>query len=254
MVGLSLTFYLGSSLVPVAGRVAAVIGERLAIPVDFDRDASDIKRRADLDQPPAGLLWLCGLETVVRQQDGRLDATIVGAPIFPGRTEPVYDSVIVAGETWPASRMQDLGGATLAINEPGSWSGYHALRAHLAAAGLRGSLFGRVVMTGSHEASIDALLDGVADCAAIDETVWVARVARDARTATLRVIDRTDPWPSPPFSLTRGFDPGLAAAVRDVLPTVAVPGLPGIASASDDDYAVFREGLAASRSLAWPSP
>ena len=52
----------------------------------IDRDASDDDRRAALDQPPPGVLWLCGLETVMRQDDGRLDASIVGAPIFP---EPV---------------------------------------------------------------------------------------------------------------------------------------------------------------------
>ena len=116
------------------------------------------------------------------------------------------------------------------------------------------AVFGRILVTGSHEASIDALLDGRADCAAIDETVWDARVARDPRTATLRVIDRTAPWPAPPFSLVDGLDKGLAAATREVLLTAPVDGLESIAPASDADYLVFRDGLAASRSLPWPSP
>jgi hypothetical protein len=49
-------------------------------------------------------------------------------------------------------------------------------------------------------------------------------------------------------------DPRLDAAVREALLHAAVPGLEAVAPASDADYAVFRDGLAASRSLAWMSP
>jgi ABC-type phosphate/phosphonate transport system substrate-binding protein len=254
MTRLAFTFYLGSALIPVADGLATALAERLGSPVDFDRDASDDDRRAALDQPPPGVLWLCGLETVMRQDDGRLDASIVGAPIFPGRSAPVYDSVIVAREGWPGVGLADLGGATLAINQPDSWSGHHALRVHLHRRGLRESMFGRVVVSGSHEASIDALIAGAVDCAAIDETAWAARLARDPRVATLRAIDRTDPSPAPPFSIVGGLDGGLVAEIRNALPGVSVPGLEGIAPASDADYSVFRDGLAASRSLAWRSP
>lgn len=252
MVRLSLTFYLGSALVPVADRLAATMRERLGIPVDFDPRATDAERQAALDRPTPGIVWLCGLETILRKDDGRLDTSIVGAPVFQGRTTPVYDSVIVVTERWARSGLRDLTGATLAINQPDSWSGHHALRAHLLAHGVRQPMFDRILVTGSHEASIDALLDGRADCAAIDETVWDARVARDPRTATLQVIDRTAPWPAPPFSLVNGLDYGLATATREALLTAPVPGLESIAPASDADYAVFRDGLAASRSLSWP--
>jgi phosphonate transport system substrate-binding protein len=254
MTRLAFTFYLGSALVPVADRLAAALGDRMGIGVDFDRNATDSDRRTALDRPRPGVLWLCGLETVMRQDDGRLEASIIGAPVFPGRTTPVYDSVIVAAERWGGTGLADLEGATLAINQPDSWSGHHALRAHLDRRGLRESRFGRVVVTGSHEASIDALIRGDADCAAIDETVWAGRVARDPLTARLRPLDRTDPSPAPPFSLVSGLDAGLGVALQEALVSVTIPGLEAIAPASDADYAVFRDGLAASRSLAWLSP
>ena len=254
MVGPAFTFYLGSSLIPVAQRLASSIGGRIGVAVDFDPQATDAVRHAALDRPPAGVLWLCGLDTVLRQDDGRLDASIVAAPVFPGRVGPRYDSVIVVSERWPGSGLRALEGATLAINEPESWSGHHALRAHLVASGIREPIFGRVIVSGSHEASIDALLDGIADCAAIDDTVWTARLARDPRAATLRVLDRTEAWPAPPFSLVPGLDPSLAADLRQALLEATVPGLDGIAAATNADYAVFREGLAASRSLDWTSP
>jgi len=254
MVRLAFTFYLGSALSPIAAAIAREVGARVGMPVAFDPLATDAVRHAALDQPPAGILWLCGLDTVLRKDAGRLDASIVAAPVFPGRTRPVYDSVIVASERSAGSGLEALQGSTLAINEPESWSGHHALRAHLAARGARRPMFGRIVVSGSHEASIDALLDGSADCAAIDDAVWAARAGRDPRTAVLRVIDRTETWPAPPLSLVGRLDPGLAAAIAAALPDVSVPGLVAIARASDADYAVFRDGLAASRSLGWTSP
>lgn len=254
MVRLALTFYMGSALIPVAMRLAETLSERMEVPVDFDEDASDRDRRAALDQAPPGIVWLCGLETVVRQDDGRLPARIVAAPIFPGHDSPVYESVIVAGDRWARADLEDLGGATIAINQTGSWSGHHALRAHIVRRGLGQRDGGRTIETGSHEASIDALLGGDADLAAIDETVWAARVARDPQAATLRVIERTAPQPAPPFSIVDGLDTALDAALREALVTASVPGLMGIAPASDADYAVFRDNLADSRSLDWPVP
>lgn len=253
MVGLALTFYLGRSLAPVAGDVAATLGERLGIPVAFDPTATDEERRAALDDPAPGIVWMCGLETVLRQADGRLAASIIGAPVFPGRNAPVYDSVIVTSGS-AAATLDDLQGRALAINQPDSWSGHHALRAHLHRIGLRHARFGQIVVTGSHEASIDAVIDGAADVAAIDDTVWTARISRDPAAAALCVIDRTETWPAPPFSATDATDAGLREAIRDALPAVAVPGLAAIKHASDSDYAVFRDGLALSRSLPWPSP
>jgi ABC-type phosphate/phosphonate transport system substrate-binding protein len=254
MVGLSLTFYLGRALVPVADELAAALSERLGIAVDFDPTASDDQRRAALDDPAPGIVWMCGLETVLRQDDGRLATSIIGAPVFLGRTAPVYDSVIVAAGRFAGSALTDLQDGTLAINQPDSWSGHHALRAHLHRLGRPDAAFARIVMTGSHEASIDALIDGSADVAAIDDTVWTARTARDPAAAALSVVDRTEAWPAPPFSLTNVVDEDLAAAIRDSLPAVVVTGLAAIERASDADYAVFREGLAVSRSVGWPSP
>jgi ABC-type phosphate/phosphonate transport system substrate-binding protein len=254
MVGLGLTFYLGHSLVPVAADVAASLGERLGIPVAFDPTATDDERREALDGPAPGLVWMCGLETVLRQDDGRLAASIIGAPVFPGRSAPVYDSVIVAAERSAGDALADIGSRTLAINQPDSWSGHHALRAHLHRIGHPEARFARTVVTGSHEASMDAVLDGTADVAAIDDTVWTARIARDPDAAALCVIDRTETWPAPPFSVTDATDAGLRETIRKALPRVVVAGLAAIEPATDADYAIFRDGLAVSRSLPWRWP
>ena len=54
---LSLTFYLGTALEPVAAGVATAMSERLGIPVDFERGADPLARRAALDRPAPGIAW-----------------------------------------------------------------------------------------------------------------------------------------------------------------------------------------------------
>ena len=79
-------------------------------------------------------MWLCGLATIDLLESGRFDAEIVAAPVFPGKSGAVYRSVVVARRGIGAATFDDLEGTRLAINGSGSWSGYHALRAHLAEA------------------------------------------------------------------------------------------------------------------------
>jgi len=96
------------------GEAASCDAQReLETSVDFDDNATDADRRAALDEAPPGIVWLCGLETVVRQDDGRLPASIVAAPIFLGHSTAVYHSVVVATERWDGMALHDLDGATL---------------------------------------------------------------------------------------------------------------------------------------------
>ena len=109
---------------------------------------------------------------------------IVAAPVFPGQHGPVYHSVLVASAVERhRATLEDLPGSVLAVNEPGSWSGHHALRAMLVERGVREPVFRHVVVTGSHAASIRALLTGAASVAAIDHTVWEDAVASTSPTS-----------------------------------------------------------------------
>jgi ABC-type phosphate/phosphonate transport system substrate-binding protein len=247
---LVLGFYLGDSLRPIAATIAHELGDRIAIPVSFDMSMSDADRRLMVDGGSADVWWLCGLETLVAQ-DGGSGLEIVAAPVFPGQPGPTYHSVVVASGSARVSSLDDLTGSVLAINEPRSWSGNHALRALLAERGTGAPLFREVMVTGGHEASIDAVVAGTADLAAIDHTVWADRTARDPATATLRVLGRTPDWPAPPFSVSGALDRGLARALRDALVEMRPSGLDAIVAASERDYEPLRDGLAASRTLAW---
>ena len=132
------------------------------------------------------LLFACGLLTV-QMIDADAPYSIVAAPIFPGETEPVYRSVIIAR----SSSTDEV----MAVNEYGSWSGWHGYLAD-----------GRpsprdVVLTGAHVDSVAAVVAGDADFAAIDSSIWNDLVARDEVGEEIVVVGETRDYPAPPLSL-----------------------------------------------------
>lgn len=190
----------------------------------------------------ADLVWGCGYLLRELIDDGRLDAEIVASPVFAGETEAVYHSVLVAADR-SIRTVDDARGKVLAINEEISWSGHHALTEHLAEYGTGLSMFDRVVMTGSHRSSVEAVAAGTADVAAIDHTVWEHLSDRPGLVGGVGVIGRTRDWPAPPFAVHRR----LAPQIRDALVTAlvsltpdAVPGLAGAVPSSGGDYDVMR--------------
>jgi phosphonate transport system substrate-binding protein len=215
-------------------------------------DAPWPERLAMIDAGEAHALWACGLLTVERLAAGTLDAEIVAAPVFLGERAPVYRSVIVARRSVGATSLAELAGTRLAINEPSSWSGHHALRAHLAALGRSEPFFGAVSVTGGHDASVDALMDGTADVAAIDHTIWDDRLARDPRVGeSLVVVDHTADWPAPPFSLSRALPPETRQALARALVEARPRRLEAIAAAKSADYDPIRAGRVASEAVGW---
>ncbi len=189
---------LGSNLDPAAAVLAARVGNELSIPTSFDAGLRSDQRRARIGAGTADIMWMCGLEAVLSLDDGELRADVVAAPVFAGQADPVYHSVIVVPADSDFESVESLAGSFLVINETGSWSGYHALRAHLAEIGASQPFFRSVTTSGHHLASLEMVAGGGADCAAIDHTIW-EHAAGTPVAERLRVVGQTRDWPSPPI-------------------------------------------------------
>lgn len=125
---------------------------------------------------------------------------LVATPLYeaPGCEGPLYRSAIVVRAGDPASGLGDLRGRVAAFNARDSQSGFNALRAAIAPLAQGGRFLAGAIETGSHDASIAAVLEGRADLAAIDAVTLALRRDR-APDLALRTLAFTDPAPALPF-------------------------------------------------------
>jgi len=142
---------------------------------------------------------VCSLNPV---RDGLGETHVVGTfdyepPVDLPRSEAgSYYSVVVARADDSRGGDPTLGpfsGATVAANGTDSQSGYWSLGHHVRDTEV---VFGEVVFTGAHRASIAAVVTGEADLAAIDVHSWRLAVDHDRElTESLRIVTTTEPTP-----------------------------------------------------------
>jgi ABC-type phosphate/phosphonate transport system substrate-binding protein len=183
-----------------AGIAQALAAEGIAAPAALDRTTGlwETWTSADLL-----LSQTCGLPFRSRLHT---QVTLVATPVcdLPGVPPGHYHSVLVARRTDPRSRLADFDGATLAMNEAMSQSGWAAPAAEAAAAGIA---FGATRVTGAHRASARAVAEGAADLAAIDGLTWRMIRRWDDFAAALKEIGTTRPTPALPWITARDRDP-----------------------------------------------
>jgi len=170
------------------------------------------------------------------------------APVFEdGRTggRPVYYcDVVVRGDSHFRS-FAELRGRSWAYNDACSLSGYYSLLNKLAEMGADEGFFGRVFCSGSHLNSIEAVVRGEADAAAIDSNVLSMRLKEVPELREkLRVIESWGPFPIQPVvvrsALSEGLKEGLRASLLAVdprtRPALSEFGLQRFVPVTDEDY------------------
>lgn len=132
--------------------------------------------------------------------------------------EPVYFSEVAVRRDHPARRFSDLEGSVWGFNDECSLSGYFAALQKIAELGCENGFFRQSVQTGSHHASIDALLAGSIDGAAIDSTVMaIALRERPELAVGLRVLESWGPFPIQPVVVRSGLGVTLAEDVAEAM-------------------------------------
>ena len=117
--------------------------------------------------PTLLLSQCCGADLVGRYAG---ELALVATPRYtaPGCEGCRYSSVVIVGADSRATGIADLRGAVCAINGYESHSGVNALRALVAPLNRGGRFFSRILVTGSHPASVAAVAGGEAEVASID--------------------------------------------------------------------------------------
>jgi ABC-type phosphate/phosphonate transport system substrate-binding protein len=159
--------------------------------------------------------------TFRRMRAGGAPVELLAAPVFADARaagRPVYFSDVVVSASSPAHDLEDLRGGTFAYNDPASLSGWECLGPALAARGESLGFFSRYRRSGSHLASIELVVRGEADAAAIDSNALSLALARDPpRASAVRVLETWGPWPVQPVVVRGGVAPEERRALRDAL-------------------------------------
>lgn len=147
--------------------------------------------------PDLLLSQTCGypLVTALRER-----VRLVGVPLYdaPGCEGPSYRSALVVRADDPARTLDELKGRVGAFNARHSQSGANAFRASVAPLAQGAPFFASLIETGSHRASLDAVLEGRADVAAIDAVTLALRLDREP-LLPIRTLALTPAAPALPF-------------------------------------------------------
>jgi phosphonate transport system substrate-binding protein len=165
--------------------------------------------------------FLCGLPYVRLADSPASPVEPLVAPVLLGERygqKPVYFSDVIVRSDSSFNSFDDLCGCTWAYNQRTSHSGYNLVCASLLERGQTLHYFGRMVESGSHQRSLELVLEGQADAAAIDSHVLdVALLQNKDLAPRLRVVAVLGPSSIPPVVVAKGVNNELKCRMREVL-------------------------------------
>lgn len=243
---------LGENTYPIAEQLAAYLTEQTDLRVVFDHSTPWLEASQQLASGEIQMGWICGMLYTL-QQDQQARYQVLAKPIFAGHSEPLYFSYLVVRRDSAIQTIADLQAKRLVINDPDSYSGNHALWAHWAKLE-HAPKFASVLESGAHSNSLGMVVNGEADVAAIDCTVfdyWLKTDKPEMREALsqLRTIEQINPAPTPPLVMHQSVDASttqtICQALLDLnqsewLERCKQAGLNGLVAASDQDYDFMR--------------
>jgi ABC-type phosphate/phosphonate transport system substrate-binding protein len=201
-------------------RLTGYIEQTLGMAVRFDADADWRARRQRLWSEQAQLGCVCG-HFVAEELLGSDRFEALCAPVYadPRYADmPVYYSDVLVRRGTAGDSLRELCKARWAYNEEQSHSGYWTVIDALTRSGLQTECIAKGLAAGSHHSAIAAVLEGQADCCAVDSYVyWCELRERPALAERLRVALVLGPSPSPPLVASRSLDANTVERLRAAL-------------------------------------
>ncbi|HZU03594.1 MAG TPA: PhnD/SsuA/transferrin family substrate-binding protein [Ktedonobacteraceae bacterium] len=197
--------------------IANYVGDHLGLPTRFTVGAS----LEEFLTGQADVAFLCGLLYVHATNQPACPVELLAAPILHGeryRGKPIYFSDVIVRRESPYASFDDLEGCSWAYNERASHSGYNLVCYSLLEGGKSPPYFGQMLKTGSHQASLQAVLDGRADATALDSHMLdVFLHHHEEVAAQIRTIAMLGPSTIPPVVVAKRLDDTLKCRIQEVL-------------------------------------
>ncbi|MDX2098366.1 MAG: PhnD/SsuA/transferrin family substrate-binding protein [Leptolyngbyaceae cyanobacterium bins.59] len=200
--------------------VVSYLGRTLQVNCEFIQSPCDPLVDPTLLKDHCDLVFICGLPLIRYTQLIPQKLQPIVAPVMRSnhyQNRPIYFSNVIVNSHSSYQKLQDLMGKTVCYNDPGSNSGYFLLCSRLMQEPIQ-PFFQHAIQSGSHQTSIRWVIEGRADCAAIDSTVLERELQLHATLALqLQLIESIGPAPMPPLAVTSSLDPTLVKAVQSAL-------------------------------------
>jgi len=163
--------------------------------------------------------------------------------------QSAYKSVIIARKDSGIARTADLKGRSFAFVDPTAASGHLFPKSGLLQAGYDPeTFFGRVIFSGSHDASILAVANKKVDAAAVADRILASAIAKgQVKQDELEIVWSSNPIPESPMVWRKDLDPALKAKIAKALANVKdLPWgdqgvLNGFQPTTDAAYSVVRD-------------
>jgi phosphonate transport system substrate-binding protein len=136
--------------------------------------------------------------------------------------QSAYKSVIIARKDTGLTKPADLKGRTFAFVDPTSASGHLFPKAGLLQASYDPeTFFGRIIFSGSHDASILAVANKKVDAAAVADRILASAIAKgQVKQDDLEIVWSSNPIPESPMVWRKDLDPALKAKIAQALANV----------------------------------
>jgi ABC-type phosphate/phosphonate transport system substrate-binding protein len=168
----------------------------------------------------------CGYPYVTRLKD---TVALIAAPIyaFPGCEDASHRSFIIRRAIDPRRALAEFRGAKAGLNAWDSNTGMNLFRAAIAPIAGGSPFFRATVVTGTHEASLEAVADGRADLASVDCVSFaLLEHGRPELIERVAVVAESPLSPGLPFIAGAGLPAPTIATIREaVFAALADPNL-----------------------------
>ncbi len=200
--------------------IASYVGGHLGLPTLLTAGES-------LEEFAAGRVdvgFLCGLLYVHATDRPPCPVELLAAPIPQGERyqgKPIYFSDVIVRRESSYGSFDDLEGCLWAYNERASHSGYNLVYYSLLERGKSPHYFGQMLKTGSHRASLQAVLDGRADATALDSHMLdVFLLHHQEIAAQIRVVAMLGPSTIPPVVAAKRLSNALKSKIQETICTM----------------------------------
>jgi len=161
------------------------------------------------------LAWTCGAPFVQdHQRDGQ---QLIAIPLFKG--SPTYHSLVISKQGRVEKALLDFKGKTFAYSDVRSNSGFVVPSYELKQQGIDIQQYFRLLLhTGSHQASIDAVLNDLVDVANVDEYILDEYFkSHPEDKSRLAILERFGPFPFTPIVTGSGTPPDVVKRLQQAL-------------------------------------